>query len=113
MIELIAAVALGFARPAEPPQTAEAPSRECRVVRSRYAVYANKDALWIVGSRHLVAVVIDALDRELEARGWEDTVVFGDFTLCAEHMSDPLNLTIRDRVEVTGYANLVYRPREA
>jgi len=107
---LIASAALGLAAVAAGPQTQ--PSRECRVVHGRYAVYADGDALWIVGSRHRLSVVIAALDRELEARGWQDTVVFGDFTLCAARIGDPWTLTIRDRVDVAAYANLSYRHRQ-
>jgi hypothetical protein len=81
-------------------------------VHGRYAIYVNNDALWISGSKHLLIVPIDKLDKELQARGWENTVVYGDFTVCSAHMRDPTKLTIRDRIEVTGYEHLVYRRRD-
>ena len=109
MNDLIASAALGLAVLTTGMQPAGA--RECRVVHGRYAIYVSDDRLWIVGSKHLLDVVIDDLDKQLEARGWQDTVVYGDFTLCAEHMGDPLSLTTHDRVEVTGYTNLMYRRR--
>jgi hypothetical protein len=56
-------------------------------------------------------VVIDELDKELAARGWESTVVFGDFTICADRITDPRQLTVHDRVDVAGYTNLEYRSR--
>lgn len=110
-MSLIASVLLGLAVQTAGPQPAEATPHDCRVVRARYEIAANKDVLWVVGSPHLLTVVIPALDVELQARGWEDTVVFGDFTLCAARIGNPRDLTSRDRVEVTGYANLDYRRR--
>jgi len=104
---LIAFVALGLAVLG----SSAAAIRECRVLHGRYAVYAENDLLWIVGSKHLLVVSIAQLDKELDARGWQDTVVYGDFTVCAEQMSDPLRLTSRDRVDVTGYSHLDYRRR--
>lgn len=87
-----------------------AQARECRLVHARYAINANRDSLWVIGSKHLLEVSIDALDKELERRGWERTVVFGDFTICAERISDPRQLAVRDRVDVTGYSHLEYWP---
>jgi hypothetical protein len=90
---------------------AATPAAECRVVHGRYAIYVNHDLLWIVGSKHFLDVSIAQLDKELEARGWEDTVAYGDFTICTERMGDPRTLTTHDRVDVTGYGHLDYRTR--
>jgi hypothetical protein len=103
--------ALGLAILAAGPQATAQP-KECRVVHGRYAIYVNNDALWVSGSKHLLEVGITELDKELQARGWEDTVVYGDFTLCSVRLGDPTKLTIRDPVEVTGYTHLVYRHRD-
>ena len=107
MNEWIAAAVLGVAVLPET-QAAEVPSPQCRVVHGSYGMYGNRDtpALWIVGTQLLFDVRIDALDRELEARG---NPVSGDFTVCAERMDDLKALTARDRIEVIGYANLSYR----
>ena len=86
-----------------------APYPECRIVHGRYRIYANHDRLWIVGSKHFLDVTIDELDRGLEARDWEDTVAYADFTLCTDRKGDPLNLTTHDRIDVTGYSHLTYR----
>jgi hypothetical protein len=107
----IALGALGLATLAAGPQ-ASAQSKECRVVHGRYAIYVNNDALWVSGSKHLLVVSIGELDKELQARGWEDTVAYGDFTVCSVARRDPMKLTIRDSVEVTSYARLVYRRRD-
>lgn len=87
------------------------PSQTCQVVHGRYEIYANGDRLRVAGSRHLLDVVIDALDKELMARGWENTAVDGDFTVCAEGMTDARKLTIHDRVHVTRYQHLRYKPK--
>jgi len=101
---IMTAAVLGLAVVATQAEPTNGHARECRVVHARYAICADGDALWIVGSKHLLDVVIDDLDEQLEARG-EDTVVFGDFTICAEHMGDPryTHLTYRRR----GFANPV------
>jgi hypothetical protein len=84
---------------------------DCRVVHGRYAIFADGDRLWVAGSKHFLSVSVDALDKELQSRGWETTVVYGDFTICAKRIADPRLLTIQDDVEVTNYANLRYAPR--
>ena len=87
------------------------PLVECSVVHGRYTVNVNNDRLCIIGSKHLIDVTIDELDIYLSARGWQNTVVYGDFTLCAEGLRDPLSLTSRDRVDVTSFTHLDYRRR--
>jgi len=85
-------------------------ARECRVVQGRYAIYANHDRLWVVGSKHLLDVSIDKLDDELDTRGWEKTAAYGTFTICADHIGDPRALSVRDRVQVTDHGHLEFRP---
>jgi hypothetical protein len=109
MNNLNAFIALSIMFLATGPGAVASPSGECRVVHGRYAIYANHDRLWVIGSKHLIDVTVDELDRELSAMGWEDTVVYGDFRLCAERLGDPLSLTVRDRVNVTSYNHLDYR----
>jgi len=98
--------ALAFAMAATGPR--DKPADHCRSVRARYSLYADGDALWVVGSRHRLSVVVDALDRELQARGWEDTVAWGDFTLCTPRPADPRALTIRDVVVVKDYSHITF-----
>ncbi len=87
---------------------AEGISQHCQQVHGRYAIYANRDALWIVGSKHLVEVSIDPLDKELQARGWENTVADGDFTVCSQRRINAHALTSRDAVRVIRYGNVRY-----
>jgi len=81
---------------------------ECRVVRARYSIGVNNDYLWVVGSKHRIVVVIKELDRELIARGWEKTVAYGSFRLCAHQIRNPMLLTGKDRVLVAGYSNISF-----
>jgi len=83
----------------------------CQTVRARYEIYANGDRLWVIGSKHLLSVVVDPLDTELQKRGWENTVAFGNFTICFDRRTDPRNLNVRDRVVVTSYGDITYRNR--
>ena len=94
----------------EAPKASAEPT-QCHVAQARYSIYVENDLLWVIGSKHLLMVVIDGLDKELDARGWESTVVYGDFTLCARPTTDARQLTNRDRVRVTGYSNLRYARR--
>ena len=111
-MNFLIAAALGLAVVATEALPREARADECRVVRARYAIYVNNDALWVVGSKHLLETVVDALDKQLKARGWDETVVYGDFRLCAEHIGDPRSLTNRDHVKVTSIVKLDYRHRD-
>ena len=86
----------------------DVPAEHCRRVRGRYEIKADGDALWVVGSTHMLSVVVDALDRELRIRGWEDTVAYGDFTICTERPTDPGALTIRDVVRIKDYTNVTF-----
>ena len=83
----------------------------CTTVQGRYGIYADGDRLWVTGSRHLIEVVSDELDAELEKRGWESTYAYGQFTICARAMSDPRQLTIRDQVVLKGFKQIEFRSR--
>jgi len=81
----------------------------CALVRGRYAIYVERDSLWIVGSKHLLYASNDSLDKMLEDRGWEDWVVFGDFEICTDSKFDPLLLDNHADVQIKSYKNLVFR----
>jgi hypothetical protein len=83
----------------------------CTTARGRYGIYVDGDRLWIIGSKHLIEVVSDELDADLEKRGWESTVAYGQFTVCARRTTDPKQLTVRDQVSLKQYDQIVLRPR--
>lgn len=53
-------------------------------MRGRYAIYADGDAIWPVGTNRLLGTTDRDLDTMLEKAGWQDHVLFGDFTVCPE-----------------------------
>jgi hypothetical protein len=55
---------------------------KCYAMRGRYAIYADGDAIWPVGTKRLLGATDPELDKMLEKAGWEDYVLFGDFTVC-------------------------------
>lgn len=55
---------------------------KCYEVHGRYAIYVQRDAIWPVGTHRLLSTTDAELDRMLEQSGWEDHVVFGDFSVC-------------------------------
>lgn len=83
----------------------------CATVQGRYGIYADGDRLWVIGSKHLIEVVSNELDAELEERGWESAYAYGQFTICARGMTDPTKLTIRDRVVLKGFKQIEFRTR--
>jgi hypothetical protein len=83
----------------------------CHKVHGRYGIYVTNDLLHISGSKHLLVVVNEDLDRELIRRGWESTVVFGDFTLCTKETRALRDLTRRDDVWLTAVSNIRYLKR--
>jgi len=87
------------------------PARACATVNATYAIYANNDFLRIDRSRHLVEVVSDALDKELDERGWHNVAARGRFTLCSQRMTNPLNWNVRDRVDLVTYRNIHFVAR--
>jgi hypothetical protein len=80
-------------------------------VRARYEIYVEGDRLWIIGSRHLLDVASDELDKQLEKRGWETTVAYGNFNICAAHLNDPKQLAITHNVTLKSYTDLQFRRR--
>lgn len=38
--------------------------------------------MWMVGTKRMLSTTNDDLDKTLENAGWEDHVIFGDFTVC-------------------------------
>ena len=89
-------------------EASAAPLRHCQQVRAKYEIYADGDALWVVGSKHRLNVVIDPLDKELRARGWTSTVAYGDFTVCSKRPVPARALTRTDAVLVSGYSGVRY-----
>ncbi len=83
----------------------------CTTVRGRYGIYAENDFLWIYGSKHLIEVTNEELDRQLQKRGWERTYAIGLFTICTVEAINPTRLTVRDRVELRSYSGISYRSR--
>jgi hypothetical protein len=55
---------------------------KCFSIHGRYAIYADGDFMWIVGTKRMLSTTNDDLDKILEKAGWEDHVLFGDFTIC-------------------------------
>jgi len=108
---LLVATSLLLLSPVAQAQDGTSRPKQCATIHGRYAIYADGDRLWIVGSKHLLEIVIDDLDKQLEKRGWENTVVSGDFEVCATNMRDPKELTIRDDVTLKGYTNPRFRSR--
>ena len=92
-------------------QDAKPAPKYCYTVHARYAIYVERDSLWIPGSKHYINVPIDELDKKLQAKGWEDWVAFGDFDLCTDSDFKPLSLWRANDVTVKGYKNIVFRKR--
>ena len=55
---------------------------KCYVARGRYAIYVEGDAIWPVGTHRLLSTTDPELDKMLAQSGWEDHVLFGDFSVC-------------------------------
>lgn len=87
------------------------PAKTCTTVSGTYAIYVNNDFLHVDRSHHLIEVGSDALDKELEKRGWQDVVAKGQFTICSQRATSPLNWTVRDRVDLVSYRNISFVPR--
>jgi hypothetical protein len=87
-------------------------TERCLQVRGRYAIYVQRDSLWVVGSKHLLWTTDDSLDEMLEKKGWEDWVVFGNFEICTDSTGSPLLLDNHSNVTIKSYKNLVFRKRE-
>ena len=55
---------------------------KCYEVHGRYAIYADGDAIWPVGTHRLLSTTDSELDKMLEQSGWQEHVLFGDFSVC-------------------------------
>lgn len=80
----------------------------CKTVTGTYAIYVNNDYLHVDRSRHLILVVSNALDDELDKRGWEDWVARGRFTLCGPRRASPLQWSVRDQVSLTSFTGVKF-----
>ena len=69
---------------AAPPSCRETTFGACFTVHGRYNIYADGDAIWIIGTHRLLDAVDDNLDKMLENAGWEEHSIFGDFVVCPE-----------------------------
>ncbi len=85
--------------------------KHCYQFRARYAIYVERDSLWIVGSKHYINLPIDELDKKLESKGWEAWVAYGDFDLCTNSDVGPSSLWRANDVTVKDYKNIVLRKR--
>jgi hypothetical protein len=59
---------------------------KCYTVHGRYAIYTDGDAIWPVGTHRLLSTTDPELDKMLEQAGWEDHVLFGDFSVCPDSL---------------------------
>lgn len=75
-------ILLPFVAHAAVPECKETNYGKCFSVRGRYAIYADGDFMWIVGTKRMLYTTDDTLDKMLEEVGWEEHVLFGDFTVC-------------------------------
>ena len=107
---LLAAALFAIALPIQSQQPNGQPEH-CFSVRGRYAIYVERDSLWVVGSKHLLWTTDDSLDKMLESKGWEDWVVFGDFEICTHSTASPLHLDNQSDVIIKSHNNLVFRKR--
>lgn len=107
---LVAAVLVSLTAFAQDAITKPGP-KHCYAVHARYAIYVERDSLWIPGSKHYINISVDELDKKLEEKGWEDWVVFGDFDLCTDSDFKPSSLWRASDVTVKDYRNIVFRKR--
>lgn len=87
-------------------KTAASTPVSCKEVHARYAIYVERDSLWIPGSKHFIIVTDDKLDDILQKVGWQDHVLFGDFTLCSASLIDPKKLNNHSDVTIKSYHNI-------
>jgi hypothetical protein len=79
---------------------------KCFNVRGRYAIYADGDYLWIVGTKRILGTTNDDLDKILEKAGWEDYAAYGDFNVCPTSKYRPGHM---QGVCIESYANTKVR----
>jgi hypothetical protein len=76
---------------------------KCFTVHGRYNIYADGDAIWVVGTNHRLSVVDDDLDKLLMKKGWADWSAFADFNVCPLSRFEPghrQDVCIRDNTHL-------------
>jgi hypothetical protein len=76
---------------------------KCFSVHGRYNIYADGDAIWIVGTHRRLEAVDDKLDGILEEAGWEEHSIYGDFVVCPESQYQPHH---KQSVCIQSYKNI-------
>jgi hypothetical protein len=76
---------------------------KCFSVHGRYNIYADGDAIWLIGTKRRLEAVDDNLDKMLEKAGWEDHSIYGDFVVCPESSYQPHH---RQSVCIESYKNI-------
>jgi len=85
-------------------------SEKCFTVHGRYAIYVERDSIWIVGTKRLLDTTSDNLDQMIRDKGdWEDYVIFGDFTVCPVSRYVPGHM---QTVTIQSYKNLRLAKRQ-
>jgi len=54
----------------------------CFTAHGRYAIYVQRDSIWIIGTHRLLDTTDDKLDNILMKKGEFDYAAYGDFTVC-------------------------------
>ena len=76
---------------------------KCFNVHGRYNIYADGDAIWIIGTHRRLEAADARLDEMLEQAGWQNHSIFGDFLVCPESQYE---LHHRQAVCVQSYKNI-------
>lgn len=85
-------------------EAAPAPAAQrCERVTATYAIFTNDDALRIAGSKHYLIANSDDLDTRLEAVGWEQHAVIGQFLLCGPRLRAVKDWSIRDSIRLESF----------
>jgi hypothetical protein len=62
----------------------------CFSVHGRYAIYANADGIWIVGTKRVLRTTDNRLDKMIMQKGdWLDYAIVGDFQVCPRSIYKP------------------------
>jgi hypothetical protein len=77
---------------------------KCFSVHGRYNIYADGDAIWIIGTKRRLEATSDKLDEMLEKAGWETHSIYGDFVVCPESAYQPGHL---QAVCIQSYKNIL------
>jgi hypothetical protein len=77
----------------EQPPCKETQAGRCFTVHGRYSIYANRDGIWIIGTRRVLNANSDELDHKIQQAGGDyDHSIYGDFTVCPETKYEPGHL---------------------